>query len=243
MNQTPSRRFTSSLSSGLSILAIFAFGYSVSGNAQSVRAVNNPPATTKSTEEKSLDIPGTFKDLPAAKDAVTAKRPVVETKRTASQSANVAQLTIDESKGVTAHPPVRADVKRSAKSAPPVAIRSDSPDVTEATDAEFEDFHATAYCLQGRTASGDHVQQGMIAADPRVLPIGTVVHIRAGKYTGTYTVKDTGGRIKGRHVDVYVPSYREAKAFGRRPVKIKVISRIGRKASPAGRKTVLADTQ
>ena len=243
MNQTPSRRFTSSLSSGLSILAIFAFGYTVSGNAQSVRAVNNPPATTKSTEEKSIDIPGTFKDLPAAKDAVTAKRPVVETKRPASQSANVAQLTIDESKGVTARSPFRADVKRPAKSAPPAVIRSDTPDVAEATDAEFEDFHATAYCLQGRTASGDHVQQGMIAADPRVLPLGTVVHIRAGKYTGTYTVKDTGGRIKGRHVDVYVPSYREAKAFGRRPVKIKVISRMGHKASPAGRKAVLADTQ
>ncbi|MEN3332459.1 MAG: hypothetical protein V7641_1824, partial [Blastocatellia bacterium] len=153
------------------------------------------------------------------------------------------QLTIDESKGVTARPPFRADGRRSAKSATPVAIRGDNPDVAEATDTDFEDFHATAYCLQGRTASGDHVQQGMIAADPRVLPIGTVVHIRAGKYTGTYTVKDTGGRIKGRRVDVYVPSYKEAKAFGRRPVKIKVISHTGRKAGPAGRKAVLADTQ
>ncbi|MEN3331926.1 MAG: hypothetical protein V7641_1291, partial [Blastocatellia bacterium] len=132
MNQTPSRRFTSSLSSGLSILAIFAFGYSVSGNAQSVRAVNHPPTATKSAEEKSIDIPGSFKDLPAAKDAVTAKRSVVETKRTASQSANVAQLTIDESKGVTARPPFRADGRRSAKSATPVAIRGDNPDVAEA---------------------------------------------------------------------------------------------------------------
>src|SRR2546423_13032282 len=132
MNQPPNRRFTSSLSSGLSILAIFAFGYSINGHAQSVRAVDHP-TITKSTEEKSLDIPGTFKDLPAAKDAVTAKRPVVETIRTASQSANVAQLTIDESNGVTARSPVRADVKRPAKSAPPAVIRSDNPDVAEAT--------------------------------------------------------------------------------------------------------------
>jgi 3D (Asp-Asp-Asp) domain-containing protein len=242
MNQTPNRRFTSSLSSGLSILAIFAFGYSVSGNAQSVRAADHPTSVTKSAEEKSIDIPGTFKDLPAT-DGVTSKRSVGATRRAASQSLDVAQLTIDESKGVTARPPVKGDVRRPTKSPMPVAIRNDNPDVVEATDAEFEDFHATAYCLQGRTASGDHVQQGMIAADPRVLPIGTVVHIRAGSYTGTYTVKDTGGRIKGRHVDVYVPSYREAKAFGRRPVKIKVISRLGRKANPAGRKTVMADTQ
>jgi len=242
MNQTPYRRFTSSLSSGLSILAIFAFGYSVSGNAQSVRAADHPSSVTKSAEEKSIDIPGTFKDLPAAA-GVTSKRPVVETKRTASQSVNVTQFTVDESKGITARPSVKGDVKRPAKSAPPAVIRSNTPDVVETTDAEFEDFHATAYCLQGRTASGDHVKQGMIAADPRVLPIGTVVHIRAGSYTGTYTVKDTGGRIKGRHVDVYMPTYREAKAFGRRPVQIKVISRMGRKAAPTGRKAVMADTQ
>ncbi len=243
MNQTPNRRFTSSLSSGLSILAIFAFGYSASGNAQSPRAADHPPAATKASEEHSIDIPGAFKDLPAARDAVTAKRPVIEPRRTANQSANVAQLTIDESKGVSARSAIKGDVKRATRSAAPAAIRDIDLDVAEATDAEFEDFHATAYCLQGRTASGEHVQQGMIAADPRVLPIGTVVHIRAGKYTGTYTVKDTGGRIRGRHVDVYVPSYKEAKLFGRRPVKIKVISHTGRKAAPASRKTVLADTQ
>ena len=143
---------------------------------------------------------------------------------------NLAQLTIDESKGVTARPPAKADAKRQARIAPPALINSAAPDVAEIIDADFEDFHATAYCLKGRTASGDHVEPGVIAADPRVLPLGTVVHIRAGKYTGTYTVKDTGGRIKGRRVDVYVPSYREARAFGRRPVKIKVISHTGRRA-------------
>jgi 3D (Asp-Asp-Asp) domain-containing protein len=242
MNRTPYRRFTSSLSSGLSILAIFAFGHSVSGNAQSLRAADHPSSPAKSAEEKSIDIPGTFKDLPAANGAAS-KRPVAETRRAASQPVNVTQFAIDESKGVTARSPVRGDLRRSAKSPMPAAIRSDNPDVAEVTDTDFEEFHATAYCLQGRTASGDQVKQGMIAADPRVLPIGTVVHIRAGSYTGTYTVKDTGGRIKGRHVDVYVPTYREAKAFGRRPVKIKVISRLGRKAGPADRKTVLADTQ
>jgi 3D (Asp-Asp-Asp) domain-containing protein len=242
MNQTPNRRFTSSLSSGLSILAIFAFGYSVNGNAQSLRAADHPPTFTQSAEEKSIDIPGTFKDLPAARDAVTAKRSIIENKRSASPSANITQLTIDDSKGITARPIVKADAKRQAKSVTPT-LRDNDAEVSEVTDADFQDFHATAYCLQGRTASGEHVQQGMIAADPRVLPIGTVVHIRAGKYTGTYTVKDTGGRIRGRVVDVYVPSYREAKAFGRRPVKIKVISHTGRSATRTSGKAVLADTK
>lgn len=51
--------------------------------------------------------------------------------------------------------------------------------------SELQDFHATAYCLKGRTASGQYTRRGVIAADPRVLPIGTVVQIQAGRYTGT----------------------------------------------------------
>jgi len=98
-------------------------------------------------------------------------------------------------------------------------------------DSEMVDFHATAYCLKGRTASGMHTRPGVIAADPSVLPLGTVVHLRAGRYTGTYTVMDTGGKIKGRLVDVYVPTYKEAVAFGRKQVKIKVIGRNSTKAA------------
>jgi len=106
-------------------------------------------------------------------------------------------------------------------------------------DNELVDFHATAYCLKGRTASGINTRPGMIAADPSVLPLGTVVHLRAGRYTGTYTVMDTGGRIKGRLVDVYVPTHREALEFGRQKVKIKVIGRSAAKARRAS-KSLLA---
>jgi 3D (Asp-Asp-Asp) domain-containing protein len=87
----------------------------------------------------------------------------------------------------------------------------------------LNDFNATAYCLQGRTASGHKVRPGIIAADPRVLPLGTVVHLQAGEYSGVYTVLDTGGAIKGRLIDVYVPTRKEALNFGRRQVKLRVI--------------------
>jgi len=42
---------------------------------------------------------------------------------------------------------------------------------------------------------------------------------------------DTGGKIKGRLVDVYVPTYKEAVEFGRKQVKIKVIGRNSTKAA------------
>jgi 3D (Asp-Asp-Asp) domain-containing protein len=84
-------------------------------------------------------------------------------------------------------------------------------------------FRATAYALPGRTRSGVYVRRGVLAADPRVLPLGSIVHIKAGKYTGVYTVYDTGKKIKGNIVDVWVPSRREAKLFGRQRIKLHVL--------------------
>ena len=85
-------------------------------------------------------------------------------------------------------------------------------------------YSATAYSLRGRTASGQFVTRGLIAADPRVLPLGTRVRLEAGQWSGEYLVADTGGAIRGRKIDIWTPSTREAMQFGRRPVKLTVLS-------------------
>ena len=86
-------------------------------------------------------------------------------------------------------------------------------------------FSATSYCKGIQTASGVPVQGGIVAADPEVLPIGTVVEIEQlpQKYNGVYTVMDTGPEIKGREVDVYMWSCNEALQFGRRPIRLTVL--------------------
>ncbi|MBL8188309.1 MAG: 3D domain-containing protein [Acidobacteria bacterium] len=84
-------------------------------------------------------------------------------------------------------------------------------------------FHATAYALKGRTRSGTHVRRGVVAADPRVLPLGSVVQIKSGKYTGVYKVEDTGKVIRGNIVDVWVPDNKEARQFGRRKIQLHVL--------------------
>ncbi len=81
-------------------------------------------------------------------------------------------------------------------------------------------FSASAYCFSGRTATGQAVRRGLIAADPRVLKLGSKVYISAGPWSGTYTVSDTGGAIKGKRVDIWVPGCSEARRFGRRSVQI-----------------------
>ena len=84
-------------------------------------------------------------------------------------------------------------------------------------------FRATAYCLKGRTASGGGVRRGIVAADKRVLPLGTKVYLDAGAYSGTYTVTDTGGAVKGNILDIWVPSCAEANRFGRKSIGVSVI--------------------
>ena len=99
-------------------------------------------------------------------------------------------------------------------------------DTVPASDADLLEFNATAYCLAGFTAAGIAAHRGTIAADPRILPLGSIVHIRAGEYSGTYLVLDTGARIKGRKIDIYMPDRREAITFGCRPVRLKVLGRV-----------------
>ena len=86
-------------------------------------------------------------------------------------------------------------------------------------------FTATAYCKGKTTASGVNVRTGIAASDPSVLPVGSVVNISTdnSKYNGVYTIMDTGPKVQGRILDLYMWSCHEALAFGRRPVEVTVL--------------------
>ena len=85
-------------------------------------------------------------------------------------------------------------------------------------------YVATAYAITGITASGEWTHRHVVAADPDLLPIGTRIKIRrAGRYSGEYVVADTGAKIQGRRLDIYMPTDAECKKFGVKRVKVKVI--------------------
>ncbi len=87
-----------------------------------------------------------------------------------------------------------------------------------------EVFEATAYSQTGITASGEHTHRHVVAADPSILPLGTRIKIKwAGWYSGEYVVADTGAKIEGHRLDIYMPSTVRAKKFGIRPVKVRII--------------------
>jgi 3D (Asp-Asp-Asp) domain-containing protein len=96
-------------------------------------------------------------------------------------------------------------------------------------------YVATAYSLRGRTASGRMVTRGLIAADPSVLPLGSRVRLEHPGYSGEYLVADTGGAIRGRRIDIWTPTSGEAMRFGRRTVKLTVLSYGNRRSRRTGK--------
>lgn len=84
---------------------------------------------------------------------------------------------------------------------------------------------STAYCEKGITASGFNFNRNpkakIIAVDPRVIPMFSLVVIPG---YGKAIARDTGGRIKGKTIDVHFSSKHQALRWGRKKVTIKVYS-------------------
>jgi 3D (Asp-Asp-Asp) domain-containing protein len=157
-------------------------------------------------------------------------KPVQQTKQTVNTQSTTAEAARPET-AATLVEPVNADSK---KTAPEV--------LTGTVTLPGEIYSATAYSLRGRTASGKPVARGVIAADPRVLPIGTRVRVEAGAWSGEYVVADTGGAVRGRRIDIWTPTSGEAMRFGRRAVKLTILEVGGKRARTATVRPRLANS-
>lgn len=78
---------------------------------------------------------------------------------------------------------------------------------------------ATAYCLRGRTATGTKPRIGTVAVDPRIIPLGSIIFV---ENYGWARAEDTGSAIKGKRIDVWLPSRKQALKWGVKRVKVVV---------------------
>lgn len=81
----------------------------------------------------------------------------------------------------------------------------------------------TAYNGDGwgnMTASGMTTFVGMVAVDPKVIPLGTVLYVEG---YGLAIAGDTGGAIKGNKIDLFFNTKSECTQFGRRPKTVYVL--------------------
>jgi 3D (Asp-Asp-Asp) domain-containing protein len=86
-------------------------------------------------------------------------------------------------------------------------------------------FIATAYSTKGNTVKGVQTQPGIVAADPKILPLGSTIRVtEAGPYSGLYVVTDVGTAIVGRRIDIFIAELADARAFGRQEVKVELVT-------------------
>lgn len=124
---------------------------------------------------------------------------------------------------------VKASGGTSAKTASAATV-SRGGSVSQMSYKKVITCSATAYTLNqgssGNTASGMKARYGVIAVDPRVIPLGTRLYIEStdGSFVyGTAVAGDVGGAIKGNTVDLFFNSVQECNRFGRRTVNVYIL--------------------
>ena len=85
-------------------------------------------------------------------------------------------------------------------------------------------YKITGYSEGTITKSGKRVAVGMCAVDPKVIPLGSKVWVQG---LGIFVAEDTGGKVKGRHIDIYFKNERDAINWGVRHRRV-IITRKGR---------------
>jgi len=100
-------------------------------------------------------------------------------------------------------------------------------DVTATAYSPASCGKAPSHPAYGITATGIRATYGVIAVDPRVIPLGSKVYITApdGSWTyGTAVAADTGGAIKGNIIDLCYDTNAECFQFGRRYARVYILS-------------------
>lgn len=89
-------------------------------------------------------------------------------------------------------------------------------------------WRVTAYCpckaccgpnASGVTANGRPAKGKIVAVDPKIIPLGSRVHVPG---YGWAVAADTGGAIKGKRIDVLLPTHAAARRFGVKWLAVKV---------------------
>lgn len=135
--------------------------------------------------------------------------------------------------------PVSQLVEKGTRQLVATATRGSGPKPANLDSSKGTVMNATAYDLSyastgkrpgdrhyGMTASGTKARPGVVAVDPKVIPLGTKLYIESldGRPDYGYaSAEDTGGAIKGNKVDLFFESSAEVRKFGRRKVRVHIL--------------------
>lgn len=158
---------------------------------------------------------------------------VAEMKR--QEESRIAQEKADEEERKKKEESVKKK-HRSKEVAKTEETAKETPSRGSSNDAVWQSFESTAYGMDckgcsGITANGTDVRGSIytpsglrvIAVDPRVIPLGSIVEVNTPSGTFTAEAADTGGAIKGRIIDILVGSEAESRSYGRQQVKVRIL--------------------
>ena len=107
---------------------------------------------------------------------------------------------------------------QTTKTAPTAPAATEGYTLTvEATAYSYAEAGLSSYTADGTNLVNDPM---VIAVDPRVIPLGTMVEIPG---YGVFRAADTGGAIVGNKIDVHFPTVAQTYNFGRRTITIRIL--------------------
>lgn len=164
-------------------------------------------------------------NLSAQEDAIVREEAErVARERAAAQAAQSRQV----SQVAVASATTPAPSKPTAPTTPAAPAQAAQPAQQTSNAGQWMTFQATGYSTQ-QPGLSTHTRMGIdlrinprvIAVDPRVIPLGTMVEVQG---LGVYIAGDTGSAIKGNIIDIHYPTVGEALNWGRRNVKIRILN-------------------
>ncbi|SKC83510.1 3D domain-containing protein [Maledivibacter halophilus] len=78
----------------------------------------------------------------------------------------------------------------------------------------------------GITRSGTRARPGVVAVDPKVIPLGAKLYVESLDGTEDYgfaSAEDTGGAIKGNKIDLFMEDPKDVRRYGRRKVRVYIL--------------------
>lgn len=170
---------------------------------------------------------GSSLETSAASDTYTVKSGDTLYKISKMHKVSVSNLkTWNKLKSNSIHPKQKLKVKATAVKA---ATKTKTPSRANASNIVNEFMvSASAYTASckgcsGITRTGLNLKKNpglkVIAVDPRVIKLGTKVYVEGYGYA---VAGDIGSAIKGKKIDVFIPTKSAALRWGRKNVKIKI---------------------
>lgn len=177
---------------------------------------------------------GTSLESSAASNTYTVKSGDTLYKISKTHKVSISNLkTWNKLKSNTIHPKqklkvkgtaVKKAAKAKAKTKAKTPSRSTSSNVVKEFTVSASAYTASCTGCSGITKTGLNLKKNpglkVIAVDPRVIKLGTKVHVAGYGYA---VAGDTGGAIKGNKIDVFIPTKSSALKWGRKNVKIKIL--------------------